>query len=249
MGAMLNLLLADDFVGGLLNILSLIMMIADAALVAYAVYMFFMMMTASDEGKRRNVKKHFFNTLSSILIILALIGTLSVIKVNITQVEQDTSGGGGAVGTLGGTVQCAPMYISKGQRLPDGTYQCNGSVTINSNSDIKLKETGVEIDSIKDFTVLGSAAGFPQNLFTTGKYNNKGVTITYKNSVKEVDMDGAGNYVLLLRAESTAANNPAIGYIKFSVSVSGKNSSGARISGTVVGTLELRSEGGFVLFG
>ena len=168
MGAMSNLLLADSFVSGLLNVLSLIMMIADAALVAYAVYMFFMMATAHDEGKRRNVKKHFFNTLSAILIILALIGTLSVIKVNITTVQQETGGGGGSVSAPGKTLTISQSF-NNGQWLYQGSFNIK-------TTDVKV--SGGTAMTITNFKPTGSG-DFAASYWTAVTAQSGGMTVRY----------------------------------------------------------------------
>ena len=229
---MLNLLLAEvvqsDIVSGLLNVLSLIMMIADAALVAYAVYMFFMMVTAHDEGKRRNVKKHFFNTLSAIFIIVALIGTLSMIKVNITLVEKQSGGGGGAV-TTEGTVKDVTLGISNS--VPVGAndmYTLSGSCTI-KYTDIQLKESGLVISRIENFVVAGKASGFPQGAF--GFTAGQNMIVNFHNTVKK-GSDG----IFSLSAEDTFDNGNQ-GFVTYSVTVSAQKSDGTQVTAQVSGRL------------
>ena len=215
MGAILNLLLAEsDIVTGLLNVLSLIMMIADAALVAYAVYMFFMMMTAHDEGKRRNVKKHFFNTLSAIFIILALIGTLSVIKVNITPVKQSTGGSG--------TVSVSTKTVTVTSRsLGGGGYMYTAQFTI-STGDIKLSNGG-KVIGISNFS--SSASGDFGGSSWKSTTSNANLTVTYTNTTNQTTL-----YAPAVNGKPT---------VYYTVTVVYSDSSGSTQTATANGTITL----------
>lgn len=229
---MLNLLLAESgIVRGLLNVLSMIMLIADAALVVYAVYMFFMMVTAHDEGKRRNVKKHFFNTISSILIILALITTLSLIKVNITQVEKTSGNGGiGGANTFAGSIKPPILVINRGTSVGSGGgYMYSGSITIET-SHVTSSIKGATIIKISSFVPTTSASDFDKGHWTLNE-SGTSIRVTYKAS---------GGEYLDLHPESGNV-------VSFSVTVVAE-ANGTTYSGVVTGKITLGNADGKVTF-
>lgn len=92
MGNVRTLLLATDkgkeFVQGLLSILQIAMGLFSTVMIVYAVYLFFMMYTATDDGKRKKVKTRLYHALASLVIVVTLI--LALAGLNISIVAQDT---------------------------------------------------------------------------------------------------------------------------------------------------------------
>lgn len=93
MGNVQTLLLADhgeEFVQGLLSILQICMGLFSIMMVVFAVYLFFMMYTATDEGKRKKVKSRIYHTITSLVIVITLILALRGLEIHIT--SQDNLG-------------------------------------------------------------------------------------------------------------------------------------------------------------
>ncbi len=91
MGNYTNLLLTEStLVEDLFSVLSIIGGAVVGLIVLYAVYLFFLMGTASDAEKRRKAKSRVIKAFSSIFIIVILMMMLSVIDVTFN----NTNGGG-----------------------------------------------------------------------------------------------------------------------------------------------------------
>ena len=81
-----------NFTSDLLWLVTVIVSIAGAFMTLYTVYIGYLFMTATDEGKRKAAKDRLFKVLSSVLIIFALAASLSVINVTFdTSVKGEES--------------------------------------------------------------------------------------------------------------------------------------------------------------
>ncbi len=99
MGNYTNLLLTEStLVEDLFSVLSIIGGAVVGLIVLYAVYLFFLMGTASDAEKRRKAKSRVIKAFSSIFIIVILMMMLSVIDVTFNNTSGGGSWGGGASG-------------------------------------------------------------------------------------------------------------------------------------------------------
>jgi hypothetical protein len=74
-----NLLLAD-FNEELLQIIAYIALAFGGLVVLYAMYLGFLMATASDAGKRAEAKRRVLNAIAIVIILIALVGLLRVIN-------------------------------------------------------------------------------------------------------------------------------------------------------------------------
>lgn len=239
MGGMSNLLLATDFVPGLLNVLSMIMTIAGAALVVYAVYLFFMMMLASSEEKRRKVKRRIFMALSSLFIIIALIATLSVLKINIKPIQQDQTPGG-ASGSIWDGAEIASSSISPLSIARTSGPQFSGSTVI-STSCVKLKVSGAKVTKIQDFAINGGGLGQPKvyqggsSLGWNVSTNGSGLTVKFITS-------GPPSGTLSLKADSgNQAGTSQDRFINFSITVVGQDAKGNVSSQNLSGTMRVKA--------
>jgi hypothetical protein len=70
----------------LLEIIKNISLIFGGLVILYALYLGYMMATASDASKRAEAKNRVLNSIAIILIIVALVGLLSIIEVKITSI-------------------------------------------------------------------------------------------------------------------------------------------------------------------
>jgi hypothetical protein len=79
MGNITSLLLA--FNNDLIQIVAYISMVFGGLVIIYALYLGFLMATASDASKRAEAKRRVINSISIILILVALISLLQILKV------------------------------------------------------------------------------------------------------------------------------------------------------------------------
>lgn len=246
MGAMVNLLLAD-FVQGLLNVMLLVMSIADTVLIVYAVYLFFMMATASTEDKRRKVKKRIFTALSSIFIIIALVSTLAVIKVNITSVQREEMGsgsgsgggsGGGSVPAVfeGATIDNVTMKVNLDAGIAGGfTEIATGNIHLNNGATVIGMESLV-ITGSGDFSNSG-------DWHITAKKNSSGFSIQWGKEV-----GGGDTYTYCFKADSQIVGTTPQYYVPFTVRVAARDANGEAAATNMSGRIILRSGGGTITF-
>ena len=95
MGAFDILLLGagDNFVNGLLSVLSWIFAAIGGVFLLWALYLAFLMANASDGDKRRKAKERMFKGISVLLITVALVGLLQIINVNLGENPVGETGG------------------------------------------------------------------------------------------------------------------------------------------------------------
>lgn len=188
MGNMRSLLLAGDpgneFKSGLMDIISLIFTALGILMVLYAVYLFFLMATASDESKRRSAKSRVVKTFASVLIVVALIGMLQGLKITITTPKVNNPSGGGTVTAdpfLGGTVQPAAVLnisFEKYDATGDEYFYQNPDVMDNTTK-TNMRYLGIRI-TIKPGEVTLNANA--QKTYTVTKVTGFRVTMSGSNA-------------------------------------------------------------------
>jgi hypothetical protein len=110
-----NLLLAEKgFNAELLEIIRYISIIFGGLVILYAIYLGYLMATASDAGSRAEAKKRVINALGIVLIIVALVGMLAVMDANT-----------GTVTTTGYTIEVSADPIVNGSTLTVGFDEKN----------------------------------------------------------------------------------------------------------------------------
>ncbi len=83
-----------QFVKDLLWYIYVIMAVAEVLMVLYAVYIAYLFMTASDDGKRRAAKDRLWKVLSSCLIIVALVSVMTTLDISLGDGKKNKETGG-----------------------------------------------------------------------------------------------------------------------------------------------------------